>query len=104
MARWKKCGIEVPPGWERVVAERAEQLGCPMRYLWVAAAASMMELPIEELRRLALGYELVARKDAETLAGTVPGRCEPLINTWTAKLAASFRDVISERSIPRRSG
>jgi hypothetical protein len=106
MSRWEKSVIELPPEWQEAVAGRADELGCSMRYLWMAAISRLMALPVRELERLALRFELIARRDIEKLASAGPGQCEELVTTWTADLAASLYEG-GRRASPshrRRSG
>ncbi len=92
MNDWQKVGIELPPTWKEAVAERARTLGCPMRYLWLAAIDRLLALPARELEQVTLAFELLARKDFERLAETRPGDCGDLIGKWAAEFVASLQD------------
>ena len=90
MSEWHKVGIELPPNWKEAVAERARELGCPMRYLWMAAIDRLLALPEGELEQTALAFELMARKDFDKLSQTSPGECQELIMKWAADFVASL--------------
>ncbi|MBN2448545.1 MAG: hypothetical protein JXO22_17590 [Phycisphaerae bacterium] len=90
MSEWQKVGIELPPNWKEAVAERARELGCPMRYLWMAAIDRLLTLPQAELEQTALAFELMARKDFDKLGKTAPGRCQDLIMKWAADFVAAL--------------
>lgn len=80
---WTKVGIELPPGWKDVIAERAAALKCPMRCLWVAAIDRLLALPREELEQMVLAYEMLGRRELDKLSATRPGECGPLLENWT---------------------
>ncbi len=90
MGDWHKVGIELPPNWKEAVAERARDLGCPMRYLWMAAIDRLLGLQQAELEQTTLAFELIARKDLEKLAKTPPGECQDLILKWASDFVASL--------------
>ena len=98
MSEWHKVGIELPPGWKEAVSERARELSCPMRYLWMAAIDRLLSLPANELEQTALAFELMARKDFDKLTKTSPGECQELIMKWATDFVASL-----SAEPPRRS-
>lgn len=65
---------------------RAEELGCPMRYLWVAAIDQLLALPQSEIEQRTLAIELMARKDFAKLNKAGPGETQSVL----ANVAASF--------------
>jgi hypothetical protein len=107
MSEWHKVGIELPPNWKEAVAERARELGCPMRYLWMAAIDRLLTLPQAELEQTALAFELMARKDFDKLGKTAPGRCQELIVKWAADFVAALGSGPGKRghtATPRKPG
>jgi hypothetical protein len=98
MSQWHKVGIELPPNWKEAVADRARELGCPMRYLWMAAIDRLLALPTPELEQMALAFELIARKDFEKLTKMGPGQCQELIVKWAADFVASLGGEGGKRS------
>ena len=90
-SRWHPVGIELPPGWKDVVADVARRIGCPMRYVWMASVDGLLSLPDEEIERRVIAYEMLSRKDFESLTRTVPGSCHSLVSQWASDFAASLR-------------
>lgn len=86
MNEWHKVGIEVPPQWQAVVRARSEELGSPMRYMWVAAIDLLLSQPAEEIERRCLAVELMARKDFDQLDKAGPGATGAVL----ANVAANF--------------
>jgi len=90
MSDWQKVGIELPPNWKEAVAARARELGCPMRYLWMAAIDRLLATPKPEIEQAALAFELMARKDLDQLAQTPPGKCGALILRWATEFVGAI--------------
>lgn len=105
MSHWHKVGIELPPGWKEVVAERANELGCPMRYLWMAAIDRLLSLPQSELEQMSLAFELISRRDFEKLSKVGPGQCQDLIMKWASDFVASLgSELPAKKGGSRKSG
>lgn len=102
MSDWHKVGIELPPNWKEAVAGRARELGCPMRYLWMAAIDRLLAMPERELEQTALAFELMARKDFEQLSKTAPGECQTLIVKWAEDFVAQLGGESPEGVLPQR--
>jgi hypothetical protein len=90
MSQWQPVGIELPPGWKDGVAEVAKETGCPMRYVWMAAIDGLLSMDTSEIERRVIAYEMMARKDFESLAKTKPGRCADMVSDWAADFAKSM--------------
>lgn len=88
MADWQNVGIELPHGWKDAVARTAREIGCPMRYVWMAALDAALSMPPERLAQMAVAFELMARRDLPGLAATPPGQCNHAVAAWASAFVA----------------